>query len=137
MRLAAAHELGRPSDDVVPVLRRVLAKETDPDVKIAISLALAPADLVSSDAADRARALEAIRVAADGTFKSDVEHLLTNGADGKPVEPDSKVRAAARAAISSIETRQFLINSVGNTFYGLSLGSVLILCALGLASPSG
>ena len=137
VRLAAAHELGRPSDDVVPVLRRVLAKEADSDVKIAISLALAPADLVSSNAADRARALEAIRVAADGTFKSDVEHLLTTGPDGQPVEPDAKVRAAARAAISSIETRQFLINSVGNTFYGLSLGSVLILCALGLAITFG
>ena len=137
VRLAAAHELGRPSDDVVPVLRKVLAKEMDPDVKIAISLALAPADLVSPNAADRIRALEAIRVAADGTFKSDVEHLLTTDPDGKQVEPDANVRAAARAAISSIETRQFLINSVGNTFYGLSLGSVLILCALGLAITFG
>ncbi|HWZ93021.1 MAG TPA: urea ABC transporter permease subunit UrtB [Polyangiaceae bacterium] len=137
VRLAAAHELGRPSDDVVPVLRKVLAKETDSDVKIAISLALAPADLVSPNAADRIRALEAIRVAADGTFKSDVEHLLSKGSDGKPVEPDEHVRASARAAISSIETRQFLINSVGNTFYGLSLGSVLILCALGLAITFG
>jgi urea transport system permease protein len=137
VRLAAAHELGRPSDDVVPVLRKVLAKETDPDVKIAISLALAPADLVSPQAADRTRALEAIRTAADGTFKSDVEHLLTKGSDGKLVEPDASVRAAAKAAISAIETRQFLINSVGNTFYGLSLGSVLILCALGLAITFG
>jgi len=137
VRLAAAHELGRPSDDVVPVLRKVLAKETDPDVKIAISLALAPADLVSPNAADRTRALEAIRAASDGTFKSDVEHLLTKDSDGKPVEPDASVRAAARAAISAIETRQFLINSVGNTFYGLSLGSVLILCALGLAITFG
>ena len=137
VRLAAAHELGRPSDDIVPVLRKVLAKETDHDVKIAISLALAPADLVSPNAADRARALEAIRVAADGTFKSDVERLLTKGADGKFVEPDANVRAAARAAVSAIETRQFLINSVGNTFSGLSLGSVLILCALGLAITFG
>jgi urea transport system permease protein len=137
VRLAAAHELGRPDDDIVPVLRKVLAKETDRDVKIAISLALAPADLVSPNAADRTRALEAIRVAADGTFKSDVERLLTKDASGKFVEPDPSVRAAARAAISSIETRQFLINSVGNTFYGLSLGSVLILCALGLAITFG
>src|SRR5450432_134706 len=98
VRLAAAHELGRPSDDVVPVLRKVLAKETDPDVKIAISLALAPADLSSSNPADRIRALEAIRVAADGTFKSDVERLLTKDASGKFVEPDPSVRSAAKVA---------------------------------------
>jgi urea transport system permease protein len=100
-------------------------------------LALAPADMVSDKPADRIRALEAIRVAADATFKSDVERLVAKGPDGKFVEPDSNVRAAALAAISSIETRQFLINSVGNTFYGLSLGSVLILCALGLAITFG
>ena len=132
VRLAAARALGRPSDEIVPVLRKVLAKETDSDVKIALSLALAPADLVSEKPADRSRALEAIRVAADGTFKSDVERLLD-----KQVEPDAQVRASAKAAISAIETRQFLINSVGNTFYGLSLGSVLILCALGLAITFG
>jgi len=137
VRLAAAKELGRPSDEIVPVLRKVLAKETDPDVKIALSLALAPADMVSDKAADRLRALEAIREASDATFKGDVEHLLTKGDDGKFVEPDPAVRAAAKAAVSAIETRQFLINSVGNTFYGLSLGSVLILCALGLAITFG
>ncbi len=137
VRLAAAHELGRPSDEIVPVLRKVLAKESNPDVKIALSLALAPADMVSDKPADRIRALEAIRQAADATFKSDVEHLLTKGDDGKFVEPDASVRAAAKAAVSSIETRQFLINSVANTFYGLSLGSVLILCALGLAITFG
>jgi urea transport system permease protein len=137
VRLKAAKELGRPSDEIVPILRKVLAKEANSDVRIALALALAPADMASDKPADRIRALEAIRSAADATFKGDVERLLTKGADGKFVEPDANVRAAATAAISSIETRQFLINSVGNTFYGLSLGSVLILCALGLAITFG
>jgi len=137
VRLKAAHELGRPSDEIVPIIRKVLTKETDADVKIALSLALAPADMVSEKPADRIRALEAIRVAADATFKTDVERLLSKGSDGKYVEPDANVRAAATAAVGSIETRQFLVNSVGNTFYGLSLGSVLILCALGLAITFG
>ena len=137
VRLKAARDLGRPSDEIVPILRQVLAKEPDADVKNALSLALAPADMVSDKPTDRVRALEAIRVAADATFKSDVEHLTSKGPDGKYFEQDAGVRAAAQAAISSIETRQFLINSVGNTFYGLSLGSVLILCALGLAITFG
>jgi urea transport system permease protein len=137
VRLKAAKDLGRPSDEIVPILRKMLAKETNSDVRIAIALALAPADMTSEKPADRSRALVAIREAADATFKSDVERLLTKGADGKYVEPDAAVRGAAAAAISAIETRQFLINSVGNTFYGLSLGSVLILCALGLAITFG
>ena len=137
VRLKAAKELGRPSDEIVPIVRKVLAKETNSDVRTALALALAPADMASAQPADRIRALQAIREAADATFKSDVERLLTKGTDGKFVEPDPSVRAAASAAISAIETRQFLINSVGNTFYGLSLGSVLILCALGLAITFG
>lgn len=137
LRLKAARELGRPSDEIVPLLRRVVTKEPDPKVRVALALALAPADMVSDRAEDRIRALEAIRVAADATFKGDVERLLTKGANGQYVEPEPRVRSAAQAAISAIETRQFLINSLGNTFYGLSLGSVLILCALGLAITFG
>jgi urea transport system permease protein len=137
VRLKAAHELGRPSDEIVPIVRRVLAKESDADVKIALSLALAPADLASDNPADRTRALGAIQAASDATFKTDVERLLSKGTDGKFVESDPSVRSAASAALSAIETRQLLINSVGNTFYGLSLGSVLILCALGLAITFG
>src|SRR5689334_13434139 len=37
VRLKAAHELGRPSDEIVPIVRQVLSKETDTDVKIALS----------------------------------------------------------------------------------------------------
>lgn len=137
VRLKAAHDLGRPSDEIVPIVRQVLAKETDRDVKVALSLALAPADLASDNAADRIRALGAIQGASDASFKTDVERLLSKGSDGKFVEPEQSVRSAASAALSAIETRQLLINSVGNTFYGLSLGSVLILCALGLSITFG
>ncbi|HEX3774080.1 MAG TPA: urea ABC transporter permease subunit UrtB [Polyangiaceae bacterium] len=137
VRLAATRELGRPSDDVVPALRKALGKETDPDVKKALALALAPSDLASEKSADRIRALEAIRDAANAGFKGDAERLLAKDEKGRPVEPDPNVRAAAKSAVSAIETRQTLINAVGNTFYGLSLGSVLILCALGLAITFG
>jgi len=132
VRLAAAHALGHPSDDLVPILRRLLTKETDSDVKKALALALAPADLASDKPADRVRALEAIRAAADAGFKGDAERLVS-----RDNEADPAVRSAAKAAVSAIETRQTFINAVGNTFYGLSLGSVLILCALGLAITFG
>ncbi len=83
VRLRAAKDLGRPSDEIVPILRKVLAKESNSDVRIALALALAPADMASDKPADRVRALQAIREAADATFKSDVERLLTKGTDGK------------------------------------------------------
>ena len=137
MRLVAVRELGRPSDDIVPTLRKVLAKETDSDVRKALTLALAPSDLASDRPADRIRALETIRASANAGFKADAERVLGKDEHGKPVESDANVLSAAKSAVSAIETRQTLINAVGNTFYGLSLGSVLILCALGLAITFG
>ena len=47
------------------------------------------------------------------------------------------MRAAAAAALASFERTQFLINSLGNLFYGVSLGSVLLLAALGLGITFG
>ena len=100
VRLKAARDLGRPSDEIVPILRNFQAKEADADVKAALSLALAPADMASEKPADRVRALEAIRAAADATFKSDVEHLVGKGSDGSYFESDPAVRNAAAAAMA-------------------------------------
>src|SRR5690606_301806 len=57
--------------------------------------------------------------------------------DGTPVEPDLRVRREAQAALRAIDTRITLINLVANTFYGLSLGSVLLLASLGLGITFG
>ena len=111
VRLKAAHDLGRPSDEIVPIIRNVLAKETDADVKVALSLALAPSDLASDKPADRVRALNAIRAAADASFKGDAERLVGKHPDGKFVEPDAAVRAAAFAAISAIAISRALRSS--------------------------
>ena len=48
-----------------------------------------------------------------------------------------KVRAAARSAMSSINTQLALWRAVQNVWYGLSLGSVLLLAAIGLAITFG
>ena len=60
------------------------------------------------------------------------------GTQGNPgSEKNPAVVAAARAALSSIETSALLMGFVGHLFYGMSLGSVLLLAALGLAITFG
>ena len=66
-----------------------------------------------------------------------LEALVATQEDGSFAEDDPEVRAAAEAALSSFERTQFLINSLGNLFYGASLGSVLLLAALGLGITFG
>jgi urea transport system permease protein len=62
--------------------------------------------------------------------------LAVNG-DGHYAEPDAAVRVAAAAALRAIDGRASRAEFVGNLFYGVSLGSVLLLAALGLAVTFG
>jgi urea transport system permease protein len=137
IRLAAAEELGkRPSDDVASMVRSAIAKESDAKVKTALNLVIAELDLASEDPARRIHALGLIRESGNLDFKADLERMLGKGGNA-PSEKDPKVRDAASAALSSIETRVLLVGMVGHLFYGVSLGSVLLLAALGLAITFG
>jgi urea transport system permease protein len=69
--------------------------------------------------------------------KGELETLVALDGSGKPREPDAGVRSAATEALEAIERDAFLLGMVANTFYGLSLGSVLLLAALGLAITFG
>jgi urea transport system permease protein len=137
VRLSAAEELAkRPSDDIAPLVRKARAKETDASVKKLLNLAIAQLDLASEDPERRISALELIRQSGNIDFKADLERMI--GKDGSaPSEKDPRVQKAASAALTSIETRLLLIGMVGHLFYGISLGSVLLLAALGLAITFG
>jgi len=137
VRLAAAEELAkRPSEDVGPMIRKALAKERDADIRGHLTLALAQLDLASPDPKLRIRALEVIEDSGDVAFKADLERLVGRGGQ-PPAEKDPAVQTAARKALTTIETRVLLIGWAGHLFYGISLGSVLLLAALGLAITFG
>src|SRR6185436_7756491 len=105
------------------MVRTALAKEHDSKVKTALNLVIAQLDLASEDPARRIHALGLIRESGNVDFKADLERMI--GKDGNaPSEKDPKVRDAASAALSSIETRVLLVGMVGHLFYGVSLGSV-------------
>ncbi|HET6195340.1 MAG TPA: urea ABC transporter permease subunit UrtB, partial [Acetobacteraceae bacterium] len=62
---------------------------------------------------------------------------VANKDDGTPREPDAKVRAAAQAAIRAVVSHQRMISFAGDLLHGLSLASVLLFAALGLAITFG
>ena len=63
--------------------------------------------------------------------------LLNKAGDGKFQEPDAIVRAAAESALSAIQEEVVLWDFLGKLFQGLSLASVLLLAAIGLAITFG
>ncbi len=138
VRRAAVTEMLRSLDeDGAALLRKRARIERDAAVKGAIETGLALADLDSEEAAVRAAALARL----NGTLSDDVYNrvteLLTKADDGSYREPDAKVRITARALLSDIESSRRMYAAVETLFFGLSLGSVLVLAAIGLAITFG
>ena len=129
-RKAAEALLKSPSPAAAPMLREALAKETDAAAKTALGLALAAAELSDPAPERRLAALAQFGETSDPQVKNLIQARLS-------VETDEVVRAALGGARERIEKRLVLYNVALNLFQGISLGSVLLLAALGLAITFG
>lgn len=137
VRLQAAIELTAGADaDTLPLIERALAQETDAAVKAQLALGHARASLSSSDAAARLAAVKALGESSDPTVRQLLAGLLEKRGDAQ-VEPDEAIRAAASLSLRAVEGRLAWSENLGRVFTGLSLGSVLLLGALGLAITYG
>ncbi len=136
-RLAAAQALQRGADeDMLPAIQRALAKEQDAEIKSLLTLTQATVQLASSDKPTRLGAIRALAESRDPNTKTLLLPLLEKkGADF--AEPDSDVRAEAELSLRAIESRLTTGEMVGRVFSGVSLGSILLLAALGLAITYG
>jgi len=136
-RLAAAQALQRGADeDMLPVIQRALEKEQDAQIKLLLTLTQATVQLTSTDKPTRIGAIRALAESRDSNTKTLLLPLLEKkGADF--AEPDSDVRAEAELSLRAIESRLETGEMVGRVFSGISLGSILLLAALGLAITYG
>ncbi len=135
VRREAARKLSEyPDDQSVGLIRGLIEAEKDPEVRDWMALSMAKVDLTSEDPERRRAAAIAIQNSSDISLEQELKALVGNN---KGTEKDPKVRVEMRAALRSVQRRIFWVNTVSNTVYGLSLGSVLVLAALGLAITFG
>jgi len=136
-RLAAAKALQSGADEeMLPVIQRALAKEQDAEIKSLLTLTQATVQLASSDKPTRLGAIRALSESRDPNTKKLLLPLLAKkGAEF--VETDAEVRAEAEHSLRAIESRLATGEMVGRVFSGVSLGSILLLAALGLAITYG
>ncbi|EGP47551.1 urea ABC transporter permease subunit UrtB [Achromobacter insuavis] len=136
-RLAAARRLQQTGDPArLPLLEKALAAEKDAAVRAALEIAQANLELKSADPAVRHHAVDLLGRTDNAAFRPTLA-ALTQQQDGVYAEPDAGVREAAANALKRIDRHLATIEWAGNLFYGLSLGSVLLLAALGLAITFG
>ena len=137
VRAKAVKQMRRDLDDsTVASLRKHLAMEKDEVVRRQMQIALAMADLSSADATVRLKAVETLH----GETAADVYNVLKPlaiGDNGKGGDADAAVRTAATLAVQTIDRWRDLYNVLETLFFGLSLGSVLVLAAIGLAITFG
>lgn len=132
-RLAAANTLrDNASETLLPLLERALDKESDEAIGHILRLAVARIHLNAAEPAQRLKAVSALGQSSDPAVRTMLEPLLSPAN-----EPDALVREAAADSIRAIERRVAFAQHVGTVFSGLSLGSILLLAALGLAITYG
>jgi urea transport system permease protein len=138
IRLQAAQELARsPREDSAERIRKALKQENDSAVRKALTLALALTEINSPHKQTRIQAIAQLGRSGNSQFIPLLEPILSKGKDGQFTENDDDIRQAAQDAMSAIERRGGMVRSVQDMFYGISLGSVLLLTALGLAITFG
>ena len=134
---AARNLLNKPLPANAALLEQALAKEESGRVKDAMEMALSLIRVKSEDPATRLQAVEAMSGSLHPEVRAALNRILAQDAAGNFAEPDKKVRDAALAAQKRIETKLQMSRIAENTYFGLALGAVLLLAAVGLAITFG
>jgi urea transport system permease protein len=138
VRLEAVRDMLRSLDEAtVALLRERIGKETNSGVKQEIAIGLALAALDGSDRQGRLDAVATLRHSISQDVRNKLAGLLEKSADGNSAEGDEQVRLAAASAVRTIDRWRTFYSGIETLFFGLSLGSVLVLIAIGLAITFG
>jgi urea transport system permease protein len=134
VRTEALDELRKQSLDEaqLPLIEKAYAAETDAALKARLGLMRATILITSTDPAKRLAAAQALAGSSEPAVKSLIQERLAPGA-----ETDNAVRGALMTAQAAVEGKLAWGERLGVVFTGVSLGSILLLVALGLAITYG
>ena len=131
IRQAAIKTLGGDNDEArLPLIEKALAAETLPELKSELETMRAAVFLGSSDRAKRLQAAALLASSSNPTTKTALIGRIAQ-------EQDADVKVALQAALTKVEASLAWGDKLGAVFSGISLGSILLLVALGLAITYG
>ncbi|WP_116138689.1 urea ABC transporter permease subunit UrtB [Trinickia diaoshuihuensis] len=136
-RRAADALLANPDPSMKALVEAARAKETDPALKRRLDVLWATTALTDPNASKRLEAVQLLAARRDLELYPLLRPLVAQRADGSFAEPDPEVRAAAQRGIDALDAMTRNGRIAGTLFAGVSLGSVLLLAALGLAITYG
>jgi len=122
---------------LLPILNKALAQETDQEI---IRILKESQSVILLDATDSQQRLDAVNYLMSSSERRVREILaakLEKNESGLYLEDSAEVRVAIESAVAAIDRKLTLIDYFGRLFSGLSLGSILLLAAMGLAITYG
>lgn len=130
-RLAAVNEmLDKMDAEALALLQERVKSEADPGVRDAMQVEIAVAQLSLGSTDERLAAIERLEGHLHPAVRNALQRLLE-------LEPDQRIQEPARQALDRIESRLQWLRLAEMLFFGLSLGSILVLTAIGLAITFG
>ncbi|MBK8071637.1 MAG: urea ABC transporter permease subunit UrtB [Ramlibacter sp.] len=121
---------GEADETRLPLIEKALAAETNESLKVQLGLVRAAALLGSSDKARRLEAARLLGSSRDAGTKTILLERIKS-------EAEADVKAALEASLRTVEASLAWGDRLGAMFSGISLGSILLLVALGLAITYG
>ncbi len=138
-RKAAAYEiLDTRSSEGIQLLHQARATEQNAAVLEVVNLALALHQFdTSTVTAQRLAALDVMEDSLEPAVRNKVQALLLKDETGEYIEKDAILRTKAQSVLNGIQGKTAFYGRLETVFFGLSLGSVLLLVATGLAITFG
>ena len=138
VRLAAVKQMmDAVTAESVENIRRHLETEKNEKVVEAMKTLLAMVEVNSTDKTLRIAALENLGSSLEPKARNRVVSILEKDDKGDYIEADKDIVNAALKAKTKIDDRRKVYSFLEKIFFGLSLGSVLLLAAIGLAITFG
>jgi len=115
--------------ETATTLQTLAATEPDSEIRAGMQLGVAMSALNNGSVAERLAAIDAVSDSLHPKVRNRLNNLTRHA--------DPQLAAAARQALQDIENRIQRYGYAETLFFGLSLGSVLVLAAIGLAITFG
>jgi urea transport system permease protein len=133
-RRAAVDDLAKNSADpaLLPVIDKAIATESDATLKARLGRLKAAVQVAAPDRAQRLQAIDDLSRSGESSVRALLQSRLAADA-----ETDPELRAAIARALVQVDGRLAWGERFGVLFTGISLGSILLLVALGLAITYG
>jgi urea transport system permease protein len=138
VRLQAVQQLlSSPNKEYTAIITELIDTEKNHDVKALMATTLSLQQLKVGNFAEKIEALTQLSSSLQPTVKNEVVRLLTNLPEKELSAQQQNLKELLSSTLDEIESQASFYGAVETVFFGLSLGSVLLLAAIGLAITFG